>query len=80
MPDKVPYATPAVRAFARELGVDLARVTGSERGGRITKEDVQKFVKELNELLGPEQGWGMTGLFALSRIVGDHSKLESQRQ
>ena len=45
MPDKVPYATPAVRAFARELGVDLARVTGSERGGRITKEDVQKFVK-----------------------------------
>jgi pyruvate dehydrogenase E2 component (dihydrolipoamide acetyltransferase) len=45
MPDKVPYASPAVRAFARELGVDLARVTGSERGGRITKEDVQKFVK-----------------------------------
>jgi pyruvate dehydrogenase E2 component (dihydrolipoamide acetyltransferase) len=41
----VPYASPAVRAFARELGVDLARVTGSERGGRITKEDVQKFVK-----------------------------------
>ncbi|HJR10680.1 MAG TPA: dihydrolipoyllysine-residue acetyltransferase [Rhodanobacteraceae bacterium] len=45
MPDKVPYASPAVRAFARELGVDLARVTGSERGGRITREDVQKFVK-----------------------------------
>ncbi|TAN03786.1 MAG: dihydrolipoyllysine-residue acetyltransferase [Rhodanobacteraceae bacterium] len=45
MPDKVPYASPAVRAFARELGVDLARVSGSERGGRITKEDVQKFVK-----------------------------------
>ncbi len=45
MPDKVPYASPAVRVFARELGVDLARVTGSERGGRITKEDVQKFVK-----------------------------------
>ena len=45
MPDKVPYASPAVRAFARELGVDLAKVGGSERGGRITKEDVQKFVK-----------------------------------
>ncbi|HEU4857392.1 MAG TPA: dihydrolipoyllysine-residue acetyltransferase [Rhodanobacteraceae bacterium] len=45
LPEKVPYASPAVRAFARELGVDLARVTGSERGGRITKEDVQKFVK-----------------------------------
>lgn len=45
MPDKVPYASPAVRLFARELGVDLSRVTGSERGGRIVKEDVQSFVK-----------------------------------
>jgi pyruvate dehydrogenase E2 component (dihydrolipoamide acetyltransferase) len=34
-----------VRAFARELGVDLAQVRGSERGGRISREDVQKFVK-----------------------------------
>jgi pyruvate dehydrogenase E2 component (dihydrolipoamide acetyltransferase) len=45
MPDKVPYASPAVRLFARELGVDLTRVTGSERGGRISKENVQAFVK-----------------------------------
>ncbi len=45
MPGKVPYASPAVRMFARELGVDLARVQGSERGGRISKDDVQKFVK-----------------------------------
>ena len=45
MPGKVPYASPAVRAFARELGVDLARVSGSERGGRITREDIQQFVK-----------------------------------
>ena len=45
LPDKVPYASPAVRLFARELGVDLMRVTGSQRGGRIGKEDVQKFVK-----------------------------------
>ncbi|HEX7325961.1 MAG TPA: dihydrolipoyllysine-residue acetyltransferase [Rhodanobacteraceae bacterium] len=47
MPDKVPYASPTVRAFARELGVDLSRVTGSARGGRITKEDVQQFVKSV---------------------------------
>jgi len=45
LPAKVPYASPAVRLFARELGVDLMQVTGSERGGRIGKEDVQKFVK-----------------------------------
>jgi pyruvate dehydrogenase E2 component (dihydrolipoamide acetyltransferase) len=45
LPGKVPYASPAVRLFARELGVDLARVGGSERGGRIGKQDVQDFVK-----------------------------------
>jgi pyruvate dehydrogenase E2 component (dihydrolipoamide acetyltransferase) len=46
LPDKVPYASPAVRLFARELGVDLAQVKGSERKGRISKEDVQQFVKQ----------------------------------
>jgi pyruvate dehydrogenase E2 component (dihydrolipoamide acetyltransferase) len=45
LPDKVPYASPAVRLFARELGVDLLKVAGSARGGRITREDVQQFVK-----------------------------------
>jgi pyruvate dehydrogenase E2 component (dihydrolipoamide acetyltransferase) len=45
LPGKVPYASPAVRLFARELGVDLARIAGSARGGRITREDVQQFVK-----------------------------------
>nr|WP_182532485.1 dihydrolipoyllysine-residue acetyltransferase [Dokdonella fugitiva] len=45
MPDQVPYASPAVRAFARELGVDLAHVKGTERKGRIAKEDVQNYVK-----------------------------------
>ena len=46
LPDKVPYASPAVRLFARELGVDLALVPGTARGGRITKEDVQQYVKQ----------------------------------
>jgi pyruvate dehydrogenase E2 component (dihydrolipoamide acetyltransferase) len=45
LPDKVPYASPAVRLFARELGVDLSRVAGTARAGRISKEDVQNFVK-----------------------------------
>ncbi|GAB6194723.1 dihydrolipoyllysine-residue acetyltransferase [Lysobacter xanthus] len=47
MPDSVPYASPAVRLFARELGVDLSRVKGSAKGGRITKEDVQGHVKQV---------------------------------
>jgi pyruvate dehydrogenase E2 component (dihydrolipoamide acetyltransferase) len=45
MPDNVPHASPAVRLFARELGVDLFKVSGSARKGRITREDVQNFVK-----------------------------------
>ncbi|MFN7184015.1 MAG: dihydrolipoyllysine-residue acetyltransferase [Thermomonas haemolytica] len=45
LPEKVPYASPAVRLFARELGVELAQVVGKGRGGRIMKEDVQAFVK-----------------------------------
>jgi pyruvate dehydrogenase E2 component (dihydrolipoamide acetyltransferase) len=47
MPDKVPYASPAVRLIARELGVDLHLVTGSERKGRITKADVRAYVKSI---------------------------------
>ncbi|HLI19261.1 MAG TPA: dihydrolipoyllysine-residue acetyltransferase [Rhodanobacteraceae bacterium] len=62
MPAKVPYASPAVRAFARELGVDLSRVSGSERGGRITREDVQKFVKSAMSGGGPQVAGGGTGL------------------
>lgn len=46
-PGAVPYASPAVRLFARELGVDLSGVSGSGRGGRITKEDVQGHVKRV---------------------------------
>ena len=47
MPDNVPYASPAVRMIARELGVDLVQVHGSERKGRITKQDVRGFVKQI---------------------------------
>jgi pyruvate dehydrogenase E2 component (dihydrolipoamide acetyltransferase) len=39
-------APPSVRRLARELGVDLAHVKGSEAGGRITAEDVKAFVRE----------------------------------
>ena len=40
-----PHASPSVRAFARELGVDLTKVKGSAPKGRISREDVQAFVK-----------------------------------
>ena len=58
MPDKVPYASPAVRLFARELGVDLSKVAGTQRGGRIGKADVQQFVKGVLAGGAPANGGG----------------------
>jgi pyruvate dehydrogenase E2 component (dihydrolipoamide acetyltransferase) len=40
------HASPAIRRFARELGVDLGKVQGSGRKTRIIKADVQNFVKQ----------------------------------
>ena len=40
-----PHASPSVRKFARELGVDLTQVTGTAAKQRITQDDVQSFVK-----------------------------------
>ena len=40
-----PHASPSIRMFARELGADLSKVKGSGLKGRITREDVQAFVK-----------------------------------
>ena len=42
---KLAHASPSIRKFARELGVELASVGGSGPKGRITQEDVQNFVK-----------------------------------
>jgi pyruvate dehydrogenase E2 component (dihydrolipoamide acetyltransferase) len=42
-----PHATPSVRLFARELGVDLSKIqNGSGRKGRILQDDVKNFVKQ----------------------------------
>jgi pyruvate dehydrogenase E2 component (dihydrolipoamide acetyltransferase) len=41
----IAHASPSVRQFARELGVDLARVKGTGQKGRVTQDDVKTFVK-----------------------------------
>jgi pyruvate dehydrogenase E2 component (dihydrolipoamide acetyltransferase) len=41
----LPHASPSVRKFARELGVDLRQVSGSGAKNRITQDDVRQFVK-----------------------------------
>ncbi len=55
---KPSHASPSVRQFARELGVPLAAVVGSGPKGRITKEDVQKFVKQVMTSPAPQAAEG----------------------
>ncbi len=74
------HASPAVRAFARELGVDLARVRGSGPKERILKEDIQGFVKQAiggaagpsGAAAGPEGAGGALNLLPWPQI--DFSK------
>lgn len=58
--DKSVYAGPAVRRFARELGVDLNLVKGSGRKGRVTKQDVRSFVKVKLQQANSSQAGGFS--------------------
>lgn len=69
------YAGPAVRALAREFGVDLSKVKGSGRKGRVLKEDVQAYVKTALKQLsekGPATVTAGTGIPAIPPV--DFSK------
>jgi pyruvate dehydrogenase E2 component (dihydrolipoamide acetyltransferase) len=67
------HASPSVRKFARELGVNLALVRGSGPKNRILKSDVQTYVK--NELSKPRSdAMGGVGLTALQMPVIDFSQ------
>ena len=43
--DGISSASPKVRKFARELGADIVQIPGSQRAGRVTEDDVKKFVR-----------------------------------
>ncbi len=45
-----PPAAPSIRKLARDLGIDLTRVHGSERGGRIVLDDVRGYIQRLQRL------------------------------
>ena len=38
-------ASPKVRKFARELGANISGISGSQRSGRVTEEDVKQYIK-----------------------------------
>ncbi|HSL84688.1 MAG TPA: 2-oxo acid dehydrogenase subunit E2, partial [Thermoanaerobaculia bacterium] len=64
------YASPSIRRFARELGVDLSRVEGSGRSGRILREDVQAYVKR--RLAGREGA----GVAAGAPVLGELPEID----
>ena len=49
-PSGTPAAAPSLRKIARELGIDLGRVRGSERGGRIVMTDLRAYIERLQKL------------------------------
>ncbi len=51
LPNRIVPASPSVRRFAREIGIEIANVRGSGPGGRISVEDVKLFAKNLNQTL-----------------------------
>ena len=48
--DKKIFTTPKVRRFARELGANISQIKGTERKGRITEQDVKKFINNKLEV------------------------------
>lgn len=49
-PGLTPAASPSIRKIARELGIDLTKVRGSERGGRIVMADLRAYIQRLQRL------------------------------
>lgn len=73
--DAYVHATPVIRRLAREFGVNLAKVKGTGRKGRILREDVQSYVKELikrAESAPANAGGGLPGMLPWPKV--DFSK------
>ncbi|HAQ65672.1 MAG TPA: hypothetical protein DCR43_07460 [Bacteroidales bacterium] len=54
-PDKKALATPVARAMARDLSVDINKVTGTGQGGRVTTHDIEKFISKAQTTAPPPQ-------------------------
>lgn len=72
--DAYVHATPLIRRLAREFGVNLAKVKGSGRKGRILREDVQQYVKAAVARAegAPAAGGGLPGMLPWPKV--DFSK------
>lgn len=72
--DAYVHATPLIRRLAREFGVNLAKVNGTGRKGRILREDVQTYVKEAvkRSEAGATTAGGLPGMLPWPKV--DFSK------
>lgn len=68
---KVAPASPSVRRFAREIGIDIHNVKGSGPGGRISIEDVKAHAKNLNEKISKG---GIAGIGLSTEPLPDFTK------
>ncbi|HEC8323255.1 TPA: pyruvate dehydrogenase complex dihydrolipoyllysine-residue acetyltransferase [Providencia rettgeri] len=66
------HATPVIRRLAREFGVNLAKVKGTGRKGRILREDVQAYVKDAVKRAEAPAGGGLPGMLPWPKV--DYSK------
>jgi pyruvate dehydrogenase E2 component (dihydrolipoamide acetyltransferase) len=68
-PAAVPVASPSLRRIARELGIDLSRVRGSEPGGRIVIGDVRAYLQRLMAAAAKGKSGGGAGATARPAIT-----------
>ena len=61
-----PPAPPSIRKIARELGIDLTRVKGTEAGGRISLADVRAYLQVLQQIANPAPAQSSTGQAAVA--------------
>jgi pyruvate dehydrogenase E2 component (dihydrolipoamide acetyltransferase) len=62
------WASPSARKFAREFGVDIHQITGSGLKSRVTKEDIQQFIKKTMSSAGQGKGAVNTGVSGLDLL------------
>ncbi len=60
-PGTPPAAAPSIRKLARDLGLDLTRVRGSARGGRIVLEDIRAYIQRLQRVAAQPRGGAPAG-------------------
>jgi pyruvate dehydrogenase E2 component (dihydrolipoamide acetyltransferase) len=78
VPAHAPHATPAVRLFARELGVDIQKISaGTGRKGRILKDDVKNFVKKVMTEGVAQSGSGIPAMPAID--FSQFGEIEEQK-